>query len=216
MGHDFNCEAGRIRLMIDAESSLCVPISSVARVLDENREVFLNLTVTEASADPWDPAGTPGWRPLDGWADQEEWDNWEGDGKWVYYLTDSDVAYALVPRPTGGAEFLEMRLLPISYAMRILGSTPAPNLQFVRLSLDVRLLGDIPLSDTGWQTIQLALPETTSDPLEARAVLHGPTGRFFSRYELRRQKARGSRRLHSPRLWRAALNLLHQGLLMLM
>lgn len=148
-----------MHLVFGAESSVSIPLSSVSKVLDADRNVVLDLSLGGATLDPWDPPDVSRGSHVEGWADEEIWDSWVGNPRWAYRWTDAETAWILVSRPPGVTNAIEIRLLPISYAIRILGGVPVPEIQFLRVSLNGQLIGDLALSDRDWGTYRLALPE---------------------------------------------------------
>jgi len=108
--------------------------------------------------DAWNPLDASLLKPISGWAAEEVWDVWESQPKWAFRWTEGTVAMAMISRPPGRFDALDLRLLPISYTQRELGGNSAPEVQFVRVTLNGRLLGDLPLTGNGWHTYRLALP----------------------------------------------------------
>ena len=157
--HRVDFEGGRLKLVLGDESSVDIPLDSVSKILNADREVVLDLTLGGATLDPWDPPDVSRGSHVEGWSDEEVWDSWAGNPRWAFRWTNAKTAWMLVSRPPGVADAIEIRLLPISYATRILGGVPVPEIQFLRVSLNGQLLGDLALSDHGWGTYRLALPE---------------------------------------------------------
>ena len=57
-----------------------------------------------------------------------------------------------------GASEIELRLLPISYALRLLGEVGAPPPQKLALEMNGVPLGENILSDLGWEVYRVLLP----------------------------------------------------------
>ena len=181
LSHSLDLENMRMKLMLGEDSTVSVPLSSVARIVDANDTVVLQLSSDERVPDPEGPAdasntanaldpaeasnlpsGTT-WNPIEGWGEEEIWDSWAGAPKWTYRWTDVNIAWAFVSVPSGRFDGIELRVLPMSYPLRVLGAVPVPEIQFLRVSLEGELLGDLMLSDQGWTTYRLALPSACDE-----------------------------------------------------
>lgn len=181
LSHSLDLENMRMKLVVGEDSTVSVPLSSVARIVDADDTVVLEIASEERVLDPEGltdgsslvdvpgavdaSSSTDGttWNPIEGWAEEEIWDSWAGAPKWTYRWTDVNIAWAFVAAPSGRFDGIELRVLPMSYALRVLGEVPVPEIQFLRVSLEGELLGDLMLSDQGWTTYRLALPSACEE-----------------------------------------------------
>lgn len=171
--HELDLQAGRLVLTLPQGGSVTIPLSIVRRVIGPNGEVLFDLDLGAVRRDPDEPPDAVPWIPAGGWSGTEVWDRWENTPKWEYRWTDEDSASALIPAPPEAATEVELRLLPISYAIRVLGGIGEPETQTVAVALDGHPLGTIRLSHDGWKTYRLPLPP---GPSRDTAVLSLQTG----------------------------------------
>ena len=158
LSHEVDFEGGRMKLVLGPESFMDIPLDSVAKILNADREVVLDLTLSGALMDAWDPPDASLWSPHEGWSSEEVWTPGWSQPLWAFRWTTSETAQALIWGPPVGTDAIELRLLSISHTIRVLGRVPAPELQFLRVSLNGELLGELALENGGWRTYQLALP----------------------------------------------------------
>jgi len=163
LGHQVDLENARVNLVFGEDDTVSVPLRTVSKVLDVNSQVVLDLAFDELQVDVWDPPDAQCWKPIAGWSKQEFWDAWDDNPQWSFRWTASDSAYALVPPPARESNAIELRVLPISYALRVLGEVTVPDIQSLRVSLDGRLVGDLMLIDQGWQVYRLPLSSPRSE-----------------------------------------------------
>lgn len=156
--YELDLEERQLVLILPAGGTVTVPLSIVRHVLGAEEEVVLDLDLDAASPDPEEPEGTSPWMAAAGWSGSERWDEWENAPKWEFRWTDEDSASALVPPPPDDATQIELRLLSIAYAVRILGGVAEPETQVLSVALGETPLGMIELGDEGWETYRLPLP----------------------------------------------------------
>jgi hypothetical protein len=163
-------DAARLNLKVGDDDTLSVPLSSISKVIDAKGNTTFDFTLDDIALDAWDPLDASLLKPILGWSQEEVWDVWDNEPKWAFRWTEGAAAMAMISRPSGHSDALELRLFPISYPQRELGGDPAPEVQFVRVTLDGRLLGDLPLTGDGWHTYRLALPRSR-DSVHSAAFL---------------------------------------------
>ena len=159
LDHQVDFEGGRMKLLLGAESFMVIPLDSVSKILDINREVVLDFSLSGATMDPWDPPDASLWSPIQGWSGEEVWRPRGSHPRWAFRWTDAEIAWAVVPPPAGEAEALELRLMSIRHAMRVLGEAPPPAAQSLRVTLNGQFLGELRLEGRGWHTYRLELPD---------------------------------------------------------
>jgi hypothetical protein len=145
-------------LKVGDDDTMSLPLASISKVFDAEGNVAYDFTLAGIPLDAWDPLDASVLKPISGWAEEEVWGTTTHKPRWAFRWTEGTTAMAMISRPPGYFDALELRLLPITYAQRRLGDNPHPEVQFLRVTLNGRLLGDLPLTADDWHTYRLSLP----------------------------------------------------------
>lgn len=175
--HSFDPEQKSVSLFVGQDDTVTVPVAAVAKVLDADEEVLIDLTFDTLRIDSAEPADTVPWIAIQGWSSEEVWDSWEQEPKWAYRWMDAAVAWVIIPPAPPAATGIELRMVPISYAIRRLADEPTPPLQTLQVSLNGDTLGEIALSDDSWRVYRLPLLEPSGGLMWLRletSYLHRP------------------------------------------
>lgn len=147
-------------LTLGQDQTIRVPISSVRRIVAADGQTVVDPDLLAVRANSGHDLG---WVAVDGWSEVEIWDAWEGDPKWAYRWSTQERSVFLVPLTHGeSAASLELRLLPIAYAIRATSAEKEAS-QSITVSVDGSAGQELELDPTDWSRLTVPLPATYRD-----------------------------------------------------